>query len=752
VPPWRRQLGLMALLLGFLALGLVYNWSTPIFESGDEISHYPFVKLLADGGGLPVERLEEKQDWRQEGSQPPLYYALMAAATGWLDTSDFAAVRQLNPHTKLALGSPDNLNLVIHNPAGESFPWQGTVLAVQVIRLLSLLLAAASVACTYFACLLIFPDRPRLALGAGALHAFNPMFLATSASVSNDTLATLAGSLAIYLALRLLLQSGKVGWRLLWLLGITLAAAALSKISALTVGPVVGLALLVAAWPRRDWPLLGRAALAWGLPVLALAGWWFVRNWQLYGDPTAMQLFVTAMGARPAGFGLADALGEWEFLRHTFWGVFGGTNVPPSPWLWWAGDVLFAAAALGLLLWSGDRLRRRQGLGWPVGLLLLWAALQLAGVLRYTLLIPASVGRLLFPALTAYAILLALGLATLGNAGGLPFTRRASDARRRGQDFLGLALVPALAVAALVVAVVDIHPVYEPTPPLSAAAVAAIPNRADAVYGGRLALVGYDLDRAQAAVGETLRLTLYWRALAPVDRDYSVYVHLVDGRPEEKLGQNDSFPDGGRRSFRQLAPGEVIADPHLLRVQRAPESGAQGQLLVGLYDTTDDSRPAVADSAGRPLGTQQLASLAIPFPPRLPEGATALAANFDSRLELQGYRWATPQLRRGQPGRVVLYWRPLGPLERDYTLFAQLVDANGKLVAQNDHQPRGGQLPTSRWAAGEWVADTFELTPSGAGPYQLRCGWYDLATGRRLPLAVGPGQPAADYVLLPAPG
>lgn len=399
--PWRRHSGLSLLLLAFLVLGLVYDWATPIFESGDEISHYPFVRLLADGGGLPVQQPREPRPWHQEGSQPPLYYALMAAATSWIDTGDFDAVRQLNPHAKLVLGSSDNANLVIHDAAHESFPWRGTVLAVQIVRLLSLLLAALSVACTYFTCLLVFPGRARLALAAGALHAFNPMFLATSASVSNDTLATASASLAFYLALRLLLQTGKVTWRALLTLGVVLAAVALAKISALTVLPVAGLALLLAAWPRGDWRSLGRAVVACGVPVLAFAGWWYARNWQLYGDPTGMALMVGPEGARPPGFGLAEALGEGQFVRRTFWGNFGATNVAPAPWLWLAGDALLAAGALGLALWLAGRLRRRLGPGWPVALLLLWAALQLAALLRWTMLTPASLGRLLFPAITA---------------------------------------------------------------------------------------------------------------------------------------------------------------------------------------------------------------------------------------------------------------------------------------------------------------------------------------------------------------
>ncbi|MHB1132176.1 MAG: glycosyltransferase family 39 protein [Chloroflexota bacterium] len=608
-PP--RHRALLLLLATFLCLGLIYNRATPVFESGDEISHYPFVKHLADGGDLPVQRPSEPRPWHQEGSQPPLYYAALGLATSWIDTGDFDTVRQLNPHAKLAvLDAPDNNNLVVHNPEREAFPWGGTVLAVNLSRLLSLLLAASAVACTYFAALLAFPGRRPLALGAAALQAFNPMFLFTSASVSNDTLATAVCSLAFLLSLRLLREGPSGSWGELLLLGLVLAAGALSKLSALTVLPLAGLAVLVAARRQRDWRLVARGAIALGGPVLLMSGWWYARNWQLYGDLTGLALMVGAEGARPPGFGLIDALGEWEAIRHTFWGVFGAVTVGPPPWLYPLGDALLAAAGAGLLFWGAGLAKRRQAPGWPVGLMLVFVALAIASLLRWTMTTPASLGRLLFPSWSALAPLLALGLAELGNAL-VGLVARPAGHPRRGRDLAAPALAAPLAGVAAAVALACIQPVYAPPAPLSAAAEAAIPHRAEAVYAGQIALVGYELDRQTVQVGESLRLTLYWRAQASLDHDYSVFVHLVDGKPEEKLGQQDSYPAGGRLSTRWLPPGQVIADTHLVPVSRLPKNGEAGQILVGLYDAADGSRPLATDAQGRVLDAQPLATVTV---------------------------------------------------------------------------------------------------------------------------------------------
>ena len=133
----------------FVILGVVYSLATPIFEASDELWHYPVVKHIADGRGLPVQQSGVEALWQQEGSQPPAYYALAALVTAWIDTDDLSEVRWLNPMANtgrpLAAG---NKNLIIHTER-EAFPWRGSALAVHLIRFLSVLLGASVVYLTY---------------------------------------------------------------------------------------------------------------------------------------------------------------------------------------------------------------------------------------------------------------------------------------------------------------------------------------------------------------------------------------------------------------------------------------------------------------------------------------------------------------------------------------------------------------------------------------------------------------------------
>jgi hypothetical protein len=67
-------------------------------------------------------------------------------------------------------------------------------------------------------------------------------------------------------------------------------------------------------------------------------------------------------------------------------------------------------------------------------------------------------------------------------------------------------------------------------------------------------------------------------------------------------------------------------------------------------------------------------------------------------------------------------------MDTSYTGFVHLLDANGQIVAQDDHVPLQNQYPTTRWVNGEVVEDRFVLRlPADLPPgeYALEIGLYD---------------------------
>ncbi len=128
--------------------------------------------------------------------------------------------------------------------------------------------------------------------------------------------------------------------------------------------------------------------------------------------------------------------------------------------------------------------------------------------------------------------------------------------------------------------------------------------------------------------------------------------------------------------------------------------------------------------------TQTIGNYAIytPAPP-----LRLQAANFGDRIALVGSTWPN-QLAAGTT-QVTIVWQAQHSINRHYTAFVHLENANGDKIAQEDHEPLKGMYPTTRWAANEMVRDSFalnvphELLP---GQYVVRVGWYDTDTGDRL--------------------
>jgi hypothetical protein len=141
----------------------------------------------------------------------------------------------------------------------------------------------------------------------------------------------------------------------------------------------------------------------------------------------------------------------------------------------------------------------------------------------------------------------------------------------------------------------------------------------------------------------------------------------------------------------------------------------------------------------------------IYFAPRLSAGAPIphqQQTRLGDRLTLRGY-----QTELNRDSLVVkTYWQPDSPLPRDYTVFTQLLDSSGALVAGWDSQPLGGYFPTTAWPAGEIVTDIvqFPLPPNlSPGDYTLITGMYLLETLERLPAADGGGFVTLTTIALP---
>ena len=109
----------------------------------------------------------------------------------------------------------------------------------------------------------------------------------------------------------------------------------------------------------------------------------------------------------------------------------------------------------------------------------------------------------------------------------------------------------------------------------------------------KIRLLGYQVSPAQAQVGESLSVSLFWQTDQPVGDNYVVFVHLLDDTGQIKA-QNDSLPRAGAYPTQWWLPGLVVEDSHLLML---PEDipGGRYQLVVGLYQAENGMRLELAN-------------------------------------------------------------------------------------------------------------------------------------------------------------
>lgn len=135
-----------------------------------------------------------------------------------------------------------------------------------------------------------------------------------------------------------------------------------------------------------------------------------------------------------------------------------------------------------------------------------------------------------------------------------------------------------------------------------------IPNRWPAIspsyqsyyrFGDQIALLGYDLPQ-NASRGQALSFTLYWKALRRPERDYTVFVHLLN-TIDEMVAQSDSMPLQGIYPTGLWDPPEELSDRRTLLIPYELNPGTY-RLRIGLYNVLDGLRLSLYDADGKVMG------------------------------------------------------------------------------------------------------------------------------------------------------
>ena len=723
----------LAILLSvFVALALFYSIIIPLFEGPDEDDHFRYAKFIADQRALPVQLFEPGGGIAgHQGWQPPLYYSLVALVVAPIDQSDYEQ-RLWRNNAVTFVGDPSccGRNIYYHTDS-ENFPYSRTTLAVHLARLLSIAFSLLTVAAAFWIARIIFASSQltignwQLSMAVAAIVAFNPSFLFASALVSNDAMLAAFSSLVLLMWVKLLTGKTAPTLKSSVILGALIGLGILTKTTALGLIPFSILVLAIVAWRTRAvrFAIISNATM---LAIIALiSGWWFIHNQMLYGDPLAYRLMTTSAIFPRAGPLTPPELFQISlpWLWQTFWGG-------PTP-----GDIALAIlvglgvltllASIGMILYviRNSKFEIRNS----ILLLGAWLAFILIAQVQFIRTTTgADQGRYLFPAISVITLFFVLGLIELSR-----FVSHISNLQSRISSFQFVIcsfVICSFAALALFVPFAYTLPAYARPPLLSPNDLTHISYPLSATFVDQFQLLGCDLDTRAAKPGDTLRVTLYWRALAPMNESYRVFVHLI-GQGDRSAGGADVIPARGAFPTVYWKPGDTLLDVVQIPIASNAPPGKY-EIEVGAYPVGKPGERLATES-----GDDRVIISALKIAPRETAAfspRTRVDANFANQIELIGYDVTSSQ----GAIQLTLYWRARTAMDRDYTVFVHALDVNGTIIAQVDRPPQNGNYPTSLWDAGEQVRDDYTLALSpNSSAQRIIIGLYRADTGERLPVA-----------------
>lgn len=736
---------LWLILAGYLALAVAYGLVNPLFEAPDEHLHFFTAVWIAENNALPsvpqpaTERFfvpETESDWLgQEAAQPPLYYLLASLVVRPFDTSHGREQTIFNPFVRLGdTNAPANRNGFVqaYNDWRGPEP-AGHVWAAHLLRALSALVGLGTLLCIYASARLLWADAPERALVAVTLVAFLPQFTFQHSAISNDVLVTFLATAVLYQLLRLEL-SPQPTLRPLLLLGVTIGLTGLTKNQGTALLVYVLGFVLVRGWAgTRPWGDTLKKLVLIALPALALLAplWW--RNYQLYGDITAVNQFVAIAGG-DRGYSLLQVLGETSGLWLSLFANFGWFNVPAPAWLYavWTGLAVAGVAGLVWHMFREGKLGRelfvpsRHHFFFSVPFLLCgWAILVYASLLLFMMRTPAAQGRLLFPALLPLALGLAYGVTQFRPR--IPF--------RWG----GMALAGLLFALNLFCLTAVLPSAYAPPTLYALENSPPIAQPVGLLYPELGQLMGYELSQPSVTLDSAWPVTLWWEMHGRTPRPVTEFVQLVDEKGERVAGV-DTFHGRGNFATPLWSAGYLFADEVWLEPNPAyqPDDcyATAVRLNVGLRSAEGDALTTAQGTETTTLGMVRLAPSGRGDNCGV-EGVLDTAVDFANQIALVG---ATTEQTANQLD-LTLTWQSLASHPQAQTVFVHLLDSEGDLVTAYDTPPTssvdGAVYPTNLWQPGDIIVDqrALAIPPDlPAGRYQLLIGFYDPTDFRRLPI------------------
>jgi hypothetical protein len=243
--------------------------------------------------------------------------------------------------------------------------------SILLLRIIPLLCGILQVEIGYRTARYVFPQRQDLQVWGTIIAGLLPMNLYISQVVGNEPLAGLLSASAVVIGFHILTaESGIIPEKYFIMLGTALGFALLTKVTAILLIPLSIILMIYAMHKRQNSRkyITTRIMLVSGI-IVAIAGWYFIRNWIELGRPFIGSWEYTTWWQDPGFRTISDFFsfgrslsapiysavhGFWDSLYSTFWldGSLSGIVVygrqPP-----WNYDFMISGALLSLVPTAG---------------------------------------------------------------------------------------------------------------------------------------------------------------------------------------------------------------------------------------------------------------------------------------------------------------------------------------------------------------------------------------------------------------
>ena len=269
--------------------------------------------------------------------------------------------------------------------------------------------------------------------------------------------------------------------------------------------------------------------------------------------------------------------------------------------------------------------------------------------------------------------------------------------------------------------------------------------------GRRLAadieLIGFDLPQPETSPGQSLPVTLYWKAYDDMLGKFAARFDLLN-TSSTLVETIEEEPASGTYPTDAWKNGEIVQDRHELAIPGDIANGTYDVRLALVKPGATLTREPMID-LGRIAIAGRTHSFEVPA-----DVPVRQHAEFGQRIALLGFGLEPELVHPGDTALLTLYWQALAEPDVSYQAFVHVLDSDLTIHGQHDSIPGQGTLPTDTWLPGEVISDVHPIelaadVPDGAYPIEI--GLYDPASGQRLKTSGQVATGGQDHIVLEQP-